>query len=326
MRIRNKEFDMKSPDVYIMGILNITPDSFSDGGRYVKKDDILKHAEEMIEAGADIIDIGGESTRPGYQPVTEQEEIERVCNAINVIRGAFDISISVDTYKAAVMDECLKAGADIANDIWGLRYDIYNDKNYSGIRNKNEELTDDFYISSQMAEVVARYDVPVVVMHNDNMTRSFEERNASDMDIIKKYAQLSNLSVAEAIADAEEANVVSRVFRGLQQSIDIALQYGIDKDKIILDPGVGFAKTDLENRKVLKALPQIVEEFEYTVLLGASRKSVIGNALKLPADEREEGTLVTTILAAEAGCKFVRVHDVEKNARALKMYRAIYDA
>ncbi len=326
MLIRNKEFDMKSPDVYIMGILNITPDSFSDGGRYVERDDILRHAEEMIRAGADIIDIGGESTRPGYQPVTEQEETERVCNAIEVIRESFDIPISVDTYKAAVMDECLRAGADIANDIWGLRFDLYNDQNSFGIRNKDEKLTEDIYISSQMAEVVKKYDVPVVVMHNDNMTRSLEERRASDMDIIKKYAQVCDMSVEEAKADAEEANVISRVIRGLEQSIDIARLYGIDKDKIILDPGVGFAKTDLENRKVLKALPRIVEEFDYTVLLGASRKSVIGNALDLPADEREEGTLVTTLLAAEAGCKFVRVHDVEKNARALKMYRAIYEA
>ena len=313
MKIRNKEFDMKSPDVYIMGILNITPDSFSDGGRYVERDDILSHAEEMISAGADIIDIGGESTRPGYQPVTEQEEIERVCNAIDVIRGEFDVPISVDTYKAAVMDQCLKAGADIANDIWGLRYDLFNP---SGINHAS--------LPSQMAEVVKKYDVPVVVMHNDNMTRSLEERTSSG--IIEEYAKICGVSMDEAAKDAEENSVVIRVIRGLQQSIDIALQHGIDKDKIILDPGVGFAKTDLENRKVLKALSRIVEEFDYTVLLGASRKSVIGNALQLPADEREEGTLVTTLLAAEAGCKFVRVHDVEKNARALKMYRAIYEA
>lgn len=313
MKIRNKEFDMKSPDVYIMGILNITPDSFSDGGRYVERDDILKHAEEMIDAGVDIIDIGGESTRPGYQPVTEQEEIERVCNAIDVIRGEFDVPISVDTYKAAVMDQCLKAGADIANDIWGLRYDLFNP---SGINHAS--------LPSQMAEVVKKYDVPVVVMHNDNMTRSLEERASSG--IIEEYAKICGVSMDEAAKDAEENSVVIRVIRGLQQSIDIALQHGIDKDKIILDPGVGFAKTDLENRKVLKALPRIVEEFDYSVLLGASRKSVIGNALQLPADEREEGTLVTTLLAAEAGCKFVRVHDVEKNARALKMYRAIYEA
>ncbi|HBZ04006.1 MAG TPA: dihydropteroate synthase [Lachnospiraceae bacterium] len=313
MKIRNKEFDMKSPDVYIMGILNITPDSFSDGGRYVERDDILSHAEEMISAGADIIDIGGESTRPGYQPVTEQEEIERVCNAIDVIRGEFDVPISVDTYKAAVMDQCLKAGADIANDIWGLRYDLFNP---SGINHAS--------LPSQMAEVVKKYDVPVVVMHNDNMTRSLEERTSSG--VIEEYAKICGVSMDEATKDAVENSVLIRVIRGLQQSIDIALQHGIDKDKIILDPGVGFAKTDLENRKVLKALSRIVEEFDYTVLLGASRKSVIGNALQLPADEREEGTLVTTLLAAEAGCKFVRVHDVEKNARALKMYRAIYEA
>ncbi len=313
MKIRNKEFDMKSPDVYIMGILNITPDSFSDGGRYVERDDILSHAEEMISAGADIIDIGGESTRPGYQPVTEQEEIERVCNAIDVIRGEFDVPISVDTYKAAVMDQCLKAGADIANDIWGLRYDLFNP---SGINHAS--------LPSQMAEVVKKYDVPVVVMHNDNMTRSLEERTSSG--VIEEYAKICGVSMDEATKDAVENSVLIRVIRGLQQSIDIALQHGIDKDKIILDPGVGFAKTDLENRKVLKALSRIVEEFDYTVLLGASRKSVIGNALDLPADEREEGTLVTTLLAAEAGCKFVRVHDVEKNARALKMYRAIYEA
>ena len=185
MKIRNKEFDMKSPDVYIMGILNITPDSFSDGGRYVERDDILSHAEEMISAGADIIDIGGESTRPGYQPVTEQEEIERVCNAIDVIRGEFDVPISVDTYKAAVMDQCLKAGADIANDIWGLRYDLFNP---SGINHAS--------LPSQMAEVVKKYDVPVVVMHNDNMTRSLEERASSG--IIEEYAKICGVSMDEA--------------------------------------------------------------------------------------------------------------------------------
>lgn len=288
MKIGNRIFDMNGSHVYVMGILNVTPDSFSDGGKFHGVDDALKHAEEMINQGVDIIDIGGESTRPGYIKISEEEEIDRVCTAVNAIKERFEVPISVDTYKYKVMDACLAAGADMANDIWGFQYD------------------------DEMAKVVARFGVPVVLMHNDNLGRSLDERTP---DRIKDCG----------LSEEEVRSVVLRVRNGLQKSIDIALGAGVKAENIILDPGVGFAKTQEENLQTTKYLKEFVK-LGYPVLLGTSRKSMIGNALDLPVEEREEGTLVTTILGAEAGCKFVRVHDVEKNVRAIKMYEAIINS
>ena len=157
MKIGNKEFDMTNNHVYVMGILNVTPDSFSDGGKYSDPDKALRHAQQMIEEGADIIDIGGESTRPYFIPVSIQEEIARVTAVVEMVKERFDVPVSVDTYKPEVMAACLEAGADLANDIWGLRHDVFNDKTNTEGR------------TSKMAEVVARFDVPVVIMHNDSL-------------------------------------------------------------------------------------------------------------------------------------------------------------
>ena len=308
MKIGNKEFDMTNNHVYVMGILNVTPDSFSDGGKYSDPDKALRHAQQMIEEGADIIDIGGESTRPYFIPVSIQEEIARVTAVIEMVKERFDVPVSVDTYKPEVMAACLEAGADLANDIWGLRHDVFNDKTNTEGR------------TSKMAEVVARFDVPVVIMHNDSLGRSAEDRNE---ELIRSYAESTGVSFERAKEQAQEDNIIMRVFSGLQDSVSIAKEHGIAEDKLILDPGIGFAKTQKENLMVLKGMKEIGEFFEYPMFLGASRKSVIGNALDLPAEEREEGTIVTSILAAEAGYKFVRVHDVKKNVRALRMIETI---
>lgn len=265
MKIGNKIFE-PSEKIYVMGILNVTPDSFSDGGSYTSIDKAMEQTEKMIQQGADIIDVGGESTRPGHVQIGDEEEIKRVVPVIREIKKKFDIPVSIDTYKSAVAKAALEAGADLLNDIWGFRYD------------------------EKMAELAAEYDVPVCLMHNrDNLD------NDDFMEDMKK---------------------------DLQISLDIAEKYGVKKENIMLDPGVGFGKTYEQNLMVMNHLEEIVD-MGYPVLLGTSRKSVIGLTLDLPVDEREEGTLATSVLGAIKGCQFVRVHDVEKNVRALKMTDAI---
>ncbi len=268
MIIGNREFDTKH-HTYVMGILNATPDSFSDGGRYNCVDAALYHAEQMIRDGADIIDVGGESTRPGYQQISEEEEIERVVPVIEAIGKRFDIPISIDTYKSKVAEAAIVAGADMVNDIWGLKYD------------------------PKMAETIARTGAVCCIMHN-----------RTDMDY--------NVFLTDMLWDLDE-------------SLKIAKQAGISQDKIILDPGVGFAKTYEMNLAVLKQL-KAVNRLGYPVLLGTSRKSVIGLTLDTPADQREEGTLVTTVFAVQNHYGFVRVHDVLANKRAIMMTEAILHA
>ena len=266
MRIGTQEFNTNE-NTYIMGILNVTPDSFSDGGKYHKIDTALLRAEEMIKDGAAILDIGGESTRPGYTPVSEEEEMERVLPVIEAIKKRFDVPVSVDTYKSQVAEEAILAGADLINDIWGLKAD------------------------PKMAEVIAKHQVACCLMHNR--------------------------------ASAEYTSFLSEVIQDLQETIDIAKNAGISDSKIILDPGVGFAKNYEQNLEVLGNLRSF-HTLGYPVLLGSSRKSVIGLTLDLPSEERLEGTLVTTVAAVEQGVSFVRVHDIKENARAIKMAQAIY--
>lgn len=267
MRIGNKEFDVKNK-TYIMGILNVTPDSFSDGGSFCDVDKALEHAKDMIEKGAHILDIGGESTRPGHTQISEEEEIARIVPIIKAIKATYDIPVSVDTYKSRVAEEAILAGADLINDIWGLKYD------------------------GTMAEVIARYDVPCCLMHNRR--------------------------------DTDYRNLMEDVQKDLKESVAIARQAGIAEEKIILDPGVGFAKTYEQNLEVIARMGEL-KALGYPLLLGTSRKSVIGLTLDLPVEERLEGTLVTTVMAVEQGCAFVRVHDVEENARAIWMAEAILD-
>lgn len=322
----------KKNHVYIMGILNITPDSFSEDGMlrpdasfeadrglnaditetYNERESILQKVSLMIEDGADIIDVGGESTRPGHVQISAEEETERVCKAISLIRENFDVPISVDTYKAKVAKAALNAGADIVNDIWGLRYEMFNpDEKESGGKNHRN--------MSALAKVTAEAGACIVLMHNDNLGRSLEERTP---DKIRDDGYTSSDIYEPVITRTEADDVVLRVISGLKNSVEIALAEGITKDKIILDPGVGFAKTQEENLRVIANLRKF-NSLGYPVLLGASRKSVIGNALDLPVREREEGTITTSILAAEAGARFVRVHNVKANRRALDMWEAI---
>ena len=265
MRIGSREFDTEH-QTYIMGILNVTPDSFSDGGKYSRIDAALAHAEKMIRDGADIIDVGGESTRPGHMQITDEEETARVVPVIEALKARFDTPVSVDTYKSAVAREALKAGADLVNDIWGLKYD------------------------PQMAGLIAESGAACCLMHNRNNTdyREFIPEFLDDM--------------RECVRLADEA--------------------GIAWDKIILDPGVGFGKTYEMNLEVISRL-EVMHELGLPILLGTSRKSVIGLSLDLPPEEREEGTLVTTVFGVQKGCAFVRVHDVEKNKRAIRMTRAL---
>lgn len=265
MKIGNRDFDVVH-HTYIMGILNVTPDSFSDGGKWDHLDAALRHTEEMMAQGADIIDVGGESTRPGHIQISDEEEIERVAPVIRAIRERFDVPISVDTYKSAVAEAALQAGAHLINDIWGFQYD------------------------ARMAPLTARYGAACCLMHNKDQAvyRDFFP------DMLKETAHC----------------------------VDTALEAGVSPDKIIIDPGVGFGKTYEMNLETIHHLERF-HELGYPILLGTSRKSVIGLTLDLPADQRLEGTLVTTVMAVEKGCAFVRVHDVEANRRAIQMTQAI---
>ena len=267
MRIGSRDF-ATTGHTYIMGILNVTPDSFSDGGKFNQINAALKHAEEMIGDGADVIDIGGESTRPGYTKISDEEEIDRVVPVIEAVKKEFEIPISVDTYKSGVAEAAAQAGVDLINDIWGLKYD------------------------ARMAEVIAKSGLACCLMHNRDNT--------------------------------EYRNFMEDVKQDLRETIALAKAAGIADDKIILDPGVGFAKSYENNLEVIRRLKEF-NELKYPVLLGTSRKSVIGLTLDLPAAERVEGTIVTTVMAVEAGCMFVRVHDVKENHRAIQMAEAILD-
>ncbi len=268
MRIGNKNFDTKE-HTYVMGILNVTPDSFSDGGKYSNLDAARKRAEQMVKEGAAILDIGGESTRPGYEKITDEEEIARITPVIEVLKKELDVPISVDTYKSKVAKVAIEAGADLINDIWGLKSD------------------------SEMARVISSSKVACCLMHNRDNT--------------------------------EYNNFVSDLLKDLRESVDIALKAGIRDNKIILDPGIGFAKSYEQNLMAIKHLARL-EQLGYPILLGSSRKSVIGLTLDLPSEDRLEGTLATTALAVNSGCSFVRVHDVKENVRVVRMVEAILHA
>ena len=274
MKIGNREFEIgKIP--YVMGILNVTPDSFSDGGNYSDMDRALRHTEQMIVDGADIIDVGGESTRPGHIQISVAEEIERTCFVIEAIKERFEIPVSLDTYKYQVAQAGILAGADMINDIWGFRYE------------------------EEMAVLCAKYQLPVCLMHNRK-------------------------------SDSQEGKVVygsylQDVLQDLKESVAIAKTAGLDDDKIMLDPVIGFAKDTQQNLKLMHHLEEVVA-LGYPVLLGTSRKSMIGNTLNLPVDQREEGTIATSVLGLQKGCSFFRVHNVLGNRRALDMTQAMLDA
>ncbi|WP_209125623.1 dihydropteroate synthase [Alkalihalobacillus sp. BA299] len=262
-KIRARQF---LDDTIVMGILNATPDSFSDGGKFNQVVAAVNHAREMVSNGAKIIDIGGESTRPGALKVEQNEELERVIPVISAVANAVDVPISIDTYKSEVAKQAIEAGASIINDIWGAKAD------------------------PKIAEVAAAYDVPIVLMHNRT--------------------------------DQNYSNLLEDMKRDLRESIEICHQAGVRDDQIILDPGIGFAKTYEQNLEVMRRLEEIVA-LGYPVLLGTSRKSFIAKALNLPVDERVEGTGATVCLGVVKGCHIVRVHDVLEMSRMVKMMSAM---
>ena len=265
MIIGNKTFDTKHHG-YIMGILNVTPDSFSDGGKYDHLDAALKHADEMVRDGAAIIDVGGESTRPGYKLISDEEEIARVTPVIEALKKEFDVPVSLDTYKSGVAKAGIEAGADLINDIWGLKWD------------------------GTMAAVLAETGVASCLMHNRK--------------------------------DTDYKDYLNDVVADLDETMKMAKEAGIKKETIMLDPGIGFAKDLDQNLELMNHL-ELLNQWDVPVLLGTSRKSVIGLTLDLPVTEREEGTLVTTVMAVQSHYGFVRVHDAEKNRRAIKMTEVI---
>ncbi|RYM04922.1 dihydropteroate synthase [Sporolactobacillus sp. THM7-7] len=245
-----------------MGILNVTPDSFSDGGKFNDIDRAVRHALELERDGANIIDVGGESTRPGYTPLPLKEEIARVVPIIRAIRKQSDVPISIDTYKAETARQALEAGADIINDVWGAKAD------------------------PKMAKVAAEYRAPIVLMHNRSNNRY--------------------------------KNIIEDMKNDLKASIDRVLDAGLAPEKIIIDPGIGFAKDYRQNLTVMNHL-EAFHELGYPILLGTSRKGFIGKTLNVTVDKRVEGTGATVCLGISKGCQIMRVHDVLPIARMAKM-------
>lgn len=266
MIIGGKSFDTEH-HTYIMGILNVTPDSFSDGGRYDTIDRALYHAEEMIRQGADIIDVGGESTRPNHVKISEQEEIDRVAPVLEKLRANFDAPLSLDSYKSAVIAANL-SHIDFINDIWGLKYD------------------------SNMAKVIADSGLPCCLMHN---------RPAHDYAVFWEDFMMD-----------------------MKESLRLAEDAGISREKIILDGGVGFQKNTEENLMVMNRT-EVLRSLGYPVLLAASRKSVIGNVLHKDVNDRLYGTLATTVLGVMKGASFLRVHDVSEHKEVIQMTKAIIE-
>lgn len=251
-----------------MGILNVTPDSFSDGGAYVATDDMIAQVERMVAEGVDIIDVGGESTRPGHVPVTPlEEEINRVVPAVQAIRQVSEVLISVDTWKAEVARQALEAGADIINDQWAATRE------------------------PAIAKVCADFDVPLILMHN--------------REEYQDYSDIMN----EMKAD-------------LQNAIEIARAQGMRDDQLILDPGIGFAKTADDNLLAIQGLQELAS-FNMPVLLATSRKGFLGKLVDVPANERDVATAATTVSGILSGADMVRVHNVKVNKEAAAVADAI---
>lgn len=260
----------------VMGILNVTPDSFSDGGKFLSVDDALAQAEAMIADGADIIDIGGESTRPGSEQITVDEEIGRVVPVIAAISERFEVPVSVDTTKSGVALAAVDAGAEIVNDISALRFD------------------------EEIADVAAAARTGLVLMHS---------RGAFD--------KMHSLPPVD--------DILAEVIIGLRRSIDIALSHGVSHEQIVLDPGIGFGKSQEQNLELLAKLDKLVSEFaKYPVLVGASRKSLIGKLMDdAPVDARLSGSVAAAIIAIQNGATIVRVHDVKETVAAIKTAAAV---
>lgn len=269
---RTRVFDFTERS-YVMGILNVTPDSFSDGGKYLDKTRAVDCGVELAKQGADVIDVGGESTRPDSAPVSLEEEIQRVIPVIKELAYRVNVPISVDTTKAEVAKRALDAGAEIVNDISALRFD------------------------ASMGKVVSEYKVPVILMHMLGSPRTMQENIHYD-------------------------SLIDDIYRFLQERISTALDIGIEQDKIVVDPGIGFGKSvEKDNFTILKCL-QAFTSLGRPVLVGPSRKAFIGRLLDKDVTQREEGTAAAVAIAVYNGAHFLRVHDV----RSMKMVARVADA
>lgn len=258
---------------FVMGILNITEDSFSDGGKYINADKAIERALKMVEDGADILDIGAESTRPGAIPVSEEEELERIVPIVEKLSKLVKVPISIDTYKSEVAKYSLRAGADIINDITGLKGE------------------------STMAEVVSDNDAYVIIMHMQGTPQTMQ-------------------------SNPEYQDVVSDICLDLKESFSIAEIAGIKKEKVIIDPGIGYGKSTNHNLEIIKRVGEF-KIFGAPILIGASRKSMIGNVLNLPVNERVEGSLAVAAASVMNGASIIRVHDVKETKRTLTMIDSI---
>ncbi|MDE0636515.1 MAG: dihydropteroate synthase [Candidatus Poribacteria bacterium] len=274
MNCRGKSISFGSI-THIMGVLNVTPDSFSDGGDYLEVNTAIAHAKTMVAEGATIIDIGGESSRPGAEPVPVEAELHRVLPVIRaLVSEQLDVLLSIDTTKAEVAQQALEAGAHIINDITALRGD------------------------AAMAHVATEMEAGVILMHMKGTPRTMQQ-------------------------SPQYQNVVEEVYGALENWTNDATQNGIEPNRIIVDPGVGFGKTIEQNLQILKHL-DIFKQLNKPILIGTSRKSFIGNLLDLPVTERVEGSLATACWAITHGADIVRVHDVKATVRAARMIDTLY--
>ncbi|MFG1359269.1 dihydropteroate synthase [Xanthobacter pseudotagetidis] len=258
------------PRTLVMGILNVTPDSFSDGGRSAKPDDAVATAHRLAQEGADILDIGGESTRPGHTPVAAEEEWARIAPVLERLAAESALPVSVDTWKASVARRALEAGAVIVNDIWGFARD------------------------PDMAKVVAEYDAAAVVMHN-----------RAEVD--------------------ETIDIVSDMLAFFERALETADKAGVKRERIVLDPGIGFGKSFPQNLAAIRRLPEL-RALGLPLLLGTSRKSLIGKVIATEPAERLPGTIASNVIGVMAGVEIVRVHDVAAHVQALRVAEAIRDA
>jgi len=272
LNISGKSFDLEN-EVIIMGILNVTPDSFYDGGKYFKPEDAYKRIEQLVNEGAHIIDIGGMSTRPGSEEIDIKEEINRTIFLIKYIKKNYDNLVSIDTYRSEVAEEALDAGCDIVNDISGFTFD------------------------DNMKKVVSDYNASCILMHIKGTPKDMQENPKYD-------------------------DVIEEIYDYLFTQVNVALDAGISKDKIIVDPGIGFGKTMQHNFIVLKKIDEL-KSLGCPILVGASRKSFIGNFLNLSSDERLEGSLAVAAYCAQKGVNILRVHDVKETIRVTRLIKAI---
>ena len=264
----NKILDLSSR-THIMGILNVTPDSFSDGGKFYQSEQAIEHGIQMAEDGADIIDIGAESTRPGAKPVAAEEELRRIIPIVEGLIKHVNVPISIDSYKSSVAETALKAGAQMINDISGLRFD------------------------PQLRYVIAKYQVPVVMMHIKGEPRNMQQN---------PYYE----------------DLIGEIHRYLTESIRIAEKAGIKREQIIVDPGIGFGKRLMDNYEILRRLEEF-QKLGCPILIGPSRKSFIGKVLDVPPDQRLEGTIAAVAIGVQHSAHIVRVHDVKEISRACRI-------